>query len=125
MEELDVWFLLKAYHKLLEETQFGNTMEVEADKKPLAAYLDELTERLTPPEGWQALEPEARFERPFAEVFDKSEGKMGIIGTFMAMLELIKQGRIHARQELIHGEIQLSLRSEEEIEDAGPVDPEA
>ncbi len=125
MEELDVWFLLKAYHKLLEETQFGSTMEVEADKKPLAAYLDELTERLTAPDSWQPPDPDARFERPFTEVFNKSEGKMGVIGMFMAMLELIKQGRIHARQERILGEILLSLRSEDEIEEAGPVDPES
>jgi segregation and condensation protein A len=53
MEDLDVWFLLKAYHKLLEETEFGKSFTVEADKKPMAVYLDELIERLTPPETWK------------------------------------------------------------------------
>lgn len=121
MEDLDVWFLLKAYHKLLEETQFGASLEVEADKKPLSVYLDELIERLTPPADWRPASPETAFERPFHEVFDAREGRMGIIGTFMALLELVKQGRIHARQPQIHGEIRLSLRSDVDADDAGPV----
>jgi chromatin segregation and condensation protein Rec8/ScpA/Scc1 (kleisin family) len=32
----------------------------------------------------------------------------------MALLELVKQGRIHARQEELHGEIVLALRNDDE-----------
>jgi segregation and condensation protein A len=122
MEDLDVWFLLKAYHKLLEETEFGKSFTVEADKKPMAVYLDELIERLTPPETWKPADADAHFERPFRELFDRKEGRMGIIGTFMALLELVKQGRIHARQEELHGEIVLALRNDDEVVEAGPME---
>jgi len=88
LQDLDAWFLLKAYAQLLEETDFGKTYEVEKDKKPMRAYLDELRARLS-----------ARKQLPFQQAFDVSEGKMGMIGTFMAMLELMKQGEMKASQD--------------------------
>ncbi len=118
MEELDVWFLLKAYQRLLEETGTDRNYHVERDKKPLSQYIDELVGRLTPPEERKVLGE--RFELPFHAAVDVSEGKDGLIGCFMALLELIKQGRIEARQEGNFSEIYLALR-EGSGEDAGPV----
>lgn len=108
LEDLDAWFLLKAYAKLLEETDFGKTYSVETDRKPLAVYIDELAQRL-----------ESRgigVEVPFRQAFEFSGGKMEVIGNFMALLELMKQGRLSARQDQVCGEIYLTLLSEEEVE---------
>ncbi len=88
MQDLDAWFLLKAYAQLLEETDFGKTYEVEKDSKPMRAYLDELRARLS-----------EHKQLPFRQAFNIEEGKMGMIGTFMAMLELMKQGEMAATQE--------------------------
>ena len=101
LEDLDAWFLLKAYAKLLEETDYGKTYTVESDRKPLAAYVAELESRL---ESRGVGKPV-----PFEEAFDKSGGRMGLIGTFMALLELVKQGAIRATQGDGHGEIELVL----------------
>lgn len=103
MQDLDAWFLLKAYAQLLEETDFGKTYEVEKDKKPMRAYLNELRGRL-----------EARKQIPFRHAFNLEEGKMGMIGTFMAMLELMKQGEMSAIQEMPFSEILLTWIPPEE-----------
>lgn len=107
LEDLDAWILLKAYAKLLEETDFGKTYAVEADRKPLAVYIEELAGRLTARGvGVEVL---------FRDAFDLRGGKMEVIGNFMALLELMKQGRIRARQDEACGEIYLVLLSDEEV----------
>jgi hypothetical protein len=42
---------------------------------------------------------------------------MGVIGCFMALLELLKQGRLIARQSENFGEIYLRLATEDELEE--------
>jgi len=101
LEDLDAWFLVKAYARLLEETDFGKTYAVEADRKPMAAYINELVERMESVGPGKSL--------PFAEAFVRADGKMGLIGTFMALLELLKQGRLRARQDKNLGAIVLWL----------------
>jgi len=116
LEDLDVWFLLKAYSRLLEETKFGNDYEVQADKKPISIYIDELVGRLA---GGSKEAPKVEPpETPFQQVFDLSQGKMGVIGCFMALLELLKQGRLVARQTENFGEIYLRLATEDELAEA-------
>ncbi|MCB9919394.1 MAG: segregation/condensation protein A [Planctomycetes bacterium] len=112
LEDLDAWFLLKAYAKLLEETDFGKTYSVEVDKKPLGVYIDELAGRL--------LERGLGVEVPFRDAFDLRLGKMEVIGNFMALLELMKQGRLTARQDRTCGEIYLVLSSEKPVDDEEP-----
>lgn len=101
LEDLDSWYLLKAYAKLLEETDFGKTYTVQAERKAMHVYIDELVGRLS--------KRGIGVEVPFEEAFDTSEGKMGLIGTFMAMLEMLKQGRLKAVQEKNFGQIVLVL----------------
>jgi len=96
LQDLDAWFLVKAYAQLLEETDFGKTYQVEKDEKPMRAFLDELRGKL-----------EARKQIPFRHAFNPEEGKMGMIGTFMAMLELMKQGEMNATQDVPFSEILL------------------
>lgn len=103
LEDLDVWFLLKAYARLLEETDFGKTYSVESEKKPLSAYIEELV---------HALETAKKLN--FEDAFDRSEGKPGLIGTFMAILELMKQGIVKAVQEELFSVIWLYYVEEDD-----------
>lgn len=114
LEDLDAWFLLKAYAKLLEETDFGKTYSVEVDKKPLAVYIEELAGRL--------LARGLGNEVPFREAFELKLGKMEVIGNFMALLELMKQGRLEARQDKTCGEIYLILVSAAPIEEVEEIE---
>ncbi len=100
LEELDVWFLVKAYAKLLEETDFDAEIRVLKDDRPLAQVIDELVERLERAGG----------RLSFREAFDPAGGREAVIATFMAILELVKQGRLRAQQESLGAEIHLELR---------------
>lgn len=101
LEDLDAWYLLKAYAHLLEETDFGKSYHVVAERKPLRIHIDNLLRRLEA--------AGVGSEVPFEDAFDQGDGKEGLIGTFMAMLELIKQGRLRARQRENFGAIVLVL----------------
>ena len=45
----------------------------------------------------------------FAEVFERDEGRYGLIGTLMALLEMMKQGYVRAVQDGVLGEIRISF----------------
>ncbi len=111
LEDLDVWFLVKAYAKLLEETDFDSTYRVTKDDRPLSEVIEELVGRLERAGGALA----------FTQAFDASRGKEGLVLTFMALLELVKQGRIRARQDRPGGEILLALREPRNEEGAREV----
>lgn len=49
----------------------------------------------------------------FEELFDPSTSRPEVIVTFLALLELIKRGRVRARQERLFGEILILARREE------------
>jgi len=102
MEDLDVWFLVQAYSRLLEETDFGKTYVVEKDTRSLKEWMDDMV----------SLLKEAGGQKTFKETFDPKKGKMNLIGYFMATLELMKQGRIKAKQMGQTGEIYLALVQE-------------
>ncbi len=105
MEDLDVWFLVQAYARLLEETDFGKTYVVEKDTRSLKAWMEDMVSQLQKAGG----------ERTFLETFDPKKGKIHLIGTFMALLELMKQGRVRAKQIGKEGEIYLALIQENPV----------
>ncbi len=102
MEDLDVWFLVQAYARLLEETDFGKTYVIEKDTRSLKAWMEDMV----------SLLQEGGGQRTFRETFDPKKGKMNLIGNFMALLELMKQGRVRAKQVGQEGEIYLALVQE-------------
>ncbi|MEZ5966622.1 MAG: segregation/condensation protein A [Planctomycetota bacterium] len=92
--DVDVWTLTAAFAKLLEETGSDFTLHFGIERKDVRYYASQLLTR-TKGHG------EVRFEA----LFEKSEGRMGLIGTFTAMLELMKQGYLRAHQDQCFGEI--------------------
>lgn len=58
-----------------------------------------------------------RFEAAFSEAATKEE----VITYFLAVLELLKQGRMHLLQNEVYGEIELLYGRAPRIEDSGPV----
>lgn len=97
--EVGVWDLTEAFAKLLEEIGGPGEMRIEVEKRDIAFYIERLLARFR-------VQAELRFE----EAFDRSEGKFGLIGTLMALLEMIKQGYVRALQEQCFGPIHLAFR---------------
>ncbi|MFY9344771.1 MAG: segregation/condensation protein A [Planctomycetota bacterium] len=95
--ELGVWDLTSAFAKLLEEIGQHGTMNVEVEKRDVGFY----TTRLV------AIFRQRREVR-FADVFDRTEGRYGLIGTLIALLEMMKQGYLRAVQEKCGDEIHLA-----------------
>jgi segregation and condensation protein A len=101
---LGVWDLTSAFAKLLEEIGQQGTMLVEVEKRDVGFYTNRLIERFR-------KQRQARF----AEVFDPKEGRYGLIGTLIALLEMMKQGYLRAHQEKCFGEIELVYRGDESV----------
>lgn len=102
--EIGVWDLTAAFAKLLEEIGQQGPMQIEREKRDVGFY----TRRLL------AIFKERR-EVGFSEVFDRTEGRYGLIGTLIALLEMMKQGYLRAHQERCFDEIQLAYRGGDEV----------
>ncbi len=117
LEDVEVWDLLEAFSKLLEETGRRTAPHhIQTDDTPLLVYLDEILERLDTAGGTM------KFAMFFA---DRTKAQM--IGLFLAMLELIRQRRIRAAQDAPFGEIVVILLDatpvDEAVDDYGYADP--
>ena len=102
--ELGVWDLTSAFAKLLEEIGQQQSMEVEVEKRDIGHYTHALLDKF-----------KVKRKVKFSEVFDKSEGRYGMIGTLIAMLEMMKQGYLRAFQENCFDDISLAYTGSEEV----------
>jgi segregation and condensation protein A len=94
--EIQVWDLTSAFARLLEEIGQQSTMTVDIDTRDIGFYTRRLLERFR-----------RQRELEFAAVFERSEGRSALIGTLIALLEMMKQGCVRAQQEVCFGAIHL------------------
>ncbi|HEB53205.1 MAG TPA: hypothetical protein ENI87_08130 [bacterium] len=102
--ELGVWDLTSAFAKLLDEIGQQQSMEVEVEKRDVGYYTEKLLSTF-----------KQRREVTFSEVFDRSEGRYGMIGTLIALLEMMKQGYLRAFQEQCFDDISLAYVGSEDV----------
>lgn len=102
--EVGVWDLTAAFAKLLEEIGQQGPMQIEKEKRDVGFYTRRLLEIF-----------KARREVRFSEVFDRNEGRYGLIGTLIALLEMMKQGYLRAHQERCFDEIHFAYRGGDEV----------
>lgn len=102
--DVQVWDLTAAFARLLEEIGQQATMQIEIEKRDVGYYTSQLLQRFR-----------ERRELEFGEVFDRREGRYGLIGTLIAVLEMMKQGYLRAFQEHCFGAIQLVFRGGEDV----------
>ena len=99
LENLQVWDLFEAFNRLLEQT--GKRLaihEVTVDDTPMALHAEDIADALEHADGI------LRFEKIFA-----GRWGAGMIGLFLALLELIRQQRIRVSQDDPLGPILLHL----------------
>ena len=102
--DVQIWDLTAAFAKLLDEIGQQATMSVEVEKRSVGFYTRKLLD------GFKK-----KREVVFSEIFDKKEGRYGMIGTLIALLEMMKQGYLRALQEDCFGEIQLAYKGGDEV----------
>jgi segregation and condensation protein A len=135
--DADVWILLKAYAKLMEETGFQREYTVENRDLPAQVYIQRLIDRL---KGGRSGADDASVDTTgdaatagvtFTSLFPPGGGRAGLVGTFLGLLELVKRGYARVAQELVYGEILVDyvgpadLRAEDLFKDEIVVDQEA
>jgi segregation and condensation protein A len=108
LEEAEVWDLLSAFGRVMSSIGKGPTRyDISFDDTPIALYEAELL---------AALESDG--PTSFQSLFEDRRERHEIVGLFLALLELIRQKRVSAEQDVVHGEIYLFLL--DEVEDEVP-----
>jgi len=102
--ELGIWDLTSAFAKLLDEIGSQQSIEVEVEKRDVGYYTHALLDTF-----------KQRREVRFSEVFDKREGRYGMIGTLIALLEMMKQGYLRASQDNCFDDISLAYIGKDEV----------
>ncbi|HEX6813303.1 MAG TPA: segregation/condensation protein A [Planctomycetota bacterium] len=101
---LGIWDLTSAFAKLLEEIGDQATMNIEVEKRDVGYYTKRLLDTFR-----------QQHEVRFSDVFIRTEGRYGLIGTLIALLEMMKQGYLRANQENCFDEIHLSFCGDGEV----------
>jgi len=106
VSELSAWDLLSAWSRLLRETLHGQKLHIDPDARPLRFYVEQLVHEL-----------KARREislRALVHEIVEHEGasRQQLVGTFCALLELMKIGVARAWQPQQQGDITIVLRDD-------------
>jgi len=98
-EDVQVWDLLDAFSRLMESIgKAGTQQQIIYDDTPVELHSEDILDRL-------------RREGPtsFSRIFEGRTLRGELVGLFLALLELIRQGKVFAAQEKAFGQIHVSL----------------
>lgn len=84
LESVDIWELVSAYARLIEQTRVSEPMQIVYDDVPLSRYIDEVQHRLKRSSGKMA----------FTDFFERNPNRARIVGVFLALLELVRQQKV-------------------------------
>jgi segregation and condensation protein A len=85
--EVDVWELVKAYARLVEKTTLRGSLTILYRDIPIEIFIEKILQLLS-------SKPHARF----SEVIGSSADRANVIGSFLAVLELMKQQYVRVHQ---------------------------
>lgn len=106
LEELSNWDLLAAFSRLMRETLANKQMVITSDERPLRYYVEDLVRTI---KDCRTMSLRAIVEDA---VRRGGDSKRALIGTFCALLELVKIGAVRAHQPSIEGDIAVTLRED-------------
>ncbi|MBK7642671.1 MAG: segregation/condensation protein A [Planctomycetes bacterium] len=104
--ELTSWDLLAAFSRLMRETLGNRPHRVQGDTRPLRHYVQTLAARMREA-GRLSL-------RQIVLGLDEAPSRDSLIGSFCALLELVKLGLVGVVQPDRNGEIEIELKQEHE-----------
>ncbi|NOZ23169.1 MAG: segregation/condensation protein A [Planctomycetes bacterium] len=110
--EASVWALVNAFTRLMRETGGPLETTIVYDDLPVENYMDRIMAIVTEKRGVA-----------FFDLFTDRKNKLAIIGTFLALLELVRMRKIKAQQAVPFGEIQIILREDAPTDEPLPGRP--
>ena len=106
--ELSVWDLLSTFSRLMRETLADRPHHVVTDPRPLRYYVDEVVHRLRSG-GHVSL-------RGLMRSFENAPPREALVGSFCALLELVRLELISIRQLGDRDDIEIEIRPEHEAD---------
>jgi segregation and condensation protein A len=103
LRRVELWDLVSAFGRLMRETLALQPRQIVMDDTPIHVYMEQIAARI---QGGTPL--------AFTAVFEPPRHRSRLVGLFLAILELIKRGRVRIEQAGVFGEIWLSANPESE-----------
>jgi len=102
--EVTTWDLLAIWSRLVRETLANRPQEIISDSRPLRFYVDEIV---------RILEPKGHLDLgDLIESVRDTPRREATIGSFCAVLELVRMQLVDVRQEAAGGDIAIAIRPE-------------
>ncbi|MBX3433119.1 MAG: segregation/condensation protein A [Pirellulales bacterium] len=92
--EIELWDLVSAFARVMRDKSPAKATKIRYDDTPIEAHMDRIFAR---------LEQEPRLA--FTELFDAEHDRSYLVGTFLAVLELIRRRGVRVEQDDLFGEI--------------------
>lgn len=106
--ELTTWDLLAAFSRLMRETRRDHAHHVTAEARPLRFYVEHMAESIRA-KGSFSL-------RQLVESFEEGFSRDALVGSFCALLELVKLGLVRVGQDAVSADIRIELNPEHETD---------
>ena len=101
-DEVSLWQLFEAFNEILKQTGQASTLHIVADDTPVEVVAERLYQAVCERE-----EREGDLV-PLLSLFPGGLDRAGVISTIIALMELIRQGRLVVRQKEAFGEIHVA-----------------
>ena len=105
LSELSKWDLLSTFSRLMRETLADRAMRIESDERPMRWYVGRLVD-------WVKQHESVTLRAVIENAARETPSKTMLIGTFCALLELMKLGVVTAHQAGPGAEVTIALRAE-------------
>ncbi len=105
LSELSQWDLLSTFSRLMRETLANRAMKIESDDRPMRWYVGRLVE-------WVKRHDGLTLRELIEAAADESPSKAMMIGTFCALLELMKLGVVTAQQAGPRDDIAIAIKDQ-------------
>src|SRR5437016_9067622 len=94
LRQVELWDLVSAFGRLMRETLALQPQQIIVDQTPMQVHMDWILQQLD-------RQPRLAFAALFTPPYQRSR----LVGLFLAILELIRAGRIAAEQDEVFGEL--------------------
>jgi segregation and condensation protein A len=98
--DVDLKELVVAFQSVIKRLQAFSHHEISAEVLSTRERMSQLLERLKSEQGFVE----------FVELFDFNEGKAGVVVTFLAVLELVKEHLLEVLQTAAYGQLHVRIK---------------
>ncbi len=88
LSDIDIWDCVSAYAEVIRQIEMSGAQRIVYDEVPVAQYMEEITGTLSREGG----------EKDFLTFFRHDRSRPRVIGIFLALLELLRQGEVRIVQ---------------------------